>query len=660
MSNADPDKDEERAEPFRLYHRDRAIGSVGRSGAVAAISDIPTEEVAGRQGAMPTGYVGLSVSSGRIFGAFLLALAFVLVIVFRTGQLQVAQGGYYIGLAEGNRSRIELIPAERGVMYDRNGIQLVRNIPTFTAKITPSDLPQDESGGREVIQKVAEILGVPPLDIELRLSEYGRYSTAAVAVSDELTHEQAILLKIESVKYPAVEVGTEMRREYLHTDSVGSLSHILGYQGRISPDELGAAEGKDYLPTDFIGKAGLEGYYEQALRGSYGRRRIEIDALGQEKTVIAEEDGMAGTNMVLAVDIDIQEAVEDILDAHLKSLGKRRASAIVMKPDTGEILAMVSTPYFDSNQFAQGISWEAFGLLSEDADNPMFPRAVSASMASGSPFKMVVGAAALDEGIAKPSTSFNSTGGIQIGQWFFPDWKYGGHGWTDLKKAFAESVNTYFYIVGGGHEDREGLGVDRINEYARRFGFGDRLGVDLPGEGSGFLPTREWKKATKGERWYIGDTYHLSIGQGDILVTPLQVAAMTTVFANGGELVRPKVVNAFITPDGQRIAIGADVIKAGVVSGEAVESVRRGLRSAVTVGSAKSLGALPYRIAGKTGTAQWSSSKKPHAWFTSFAPYEEPEIVVTIAVEEGGEGSAVAAPIAADIYAWYFRNRPSS
>ena len=215
-------------------------------------------------------------------------------------------------------------------------------------------------------------------------------------------------------------------------------------------------------------------------------------------------------------------------------------------------------------------------------------------------------------------------------------------------------MNTYFYIVGGGYQDRPGLGVERIVAYAKKFGFGSVLGIDLPSEGAGFLPTKEWKEATKGEKWYIGDTYHVAIGQGDILVTPLQIAAMTAVFANGDKLMRPHVVNALTSADGTRTMVQPEVLNPHVVSDSAVQEVRKGMRQAVTAGSARSLSALPVAVAGKTGTAEWSSQKAPHAWFTSFAPYDDPQLVVTVSVEEGVEGSTISAPIAKDIYAWYF------
>jgi penicillin-binding protein 2 len=635
------------------------FGALGGSPRLApAIAETPLSDGLDDGEGVGTGYVGLTVDGRRLSGAFLALILLLTAVAARAGQLQVADGETYRSQAEGNRSRIEWMPAERGIVYDRNGVPLVANVPTFTAAIVPVDLPKEEAGRREVIGGVAEVLGLAPMDIEERIDAVGRTSTEPAIVHEDLTHEQSVLLAIAGTRWPSVTVRTGTRREYRYAETAGSLAHVLGYEGRLSPSEVDERVAEGYLRTDLIGKTGLERWYEDRLRGIYGRRRIEVDATGREKTVIAEEPSVSGTNLVLAIDLDLQEQAEAALRRSLAQNAKKRGSVIVLRPGTGEVLAMVSLPAFDNNLFAKGISLEEFAALNENADNPMFARAIAASLASGSVFKPVVAAAALDEDVVTPVSSFLSAGGIRVGQWFFPDWKGGGHGITNLAKALAESVNTYFYIVGGGFEDRQGLGVERIVAYAKRFGFGSALGIDLPGENAGFLPTKEWKEEAKRERWYIGDTYHVAIGQGDILVTPLQVAAMTAAFANGGALVQPHVVNAFTTNDGTRTVVEPTVLDPQVVSPEAIAEVRKGMRMAVTSGSARSLSLLPVAAAGKTGTAQWSSTKAPHAWFTSFAPYEDPELVITVTVEEGVEGSVAATPVARDIYAWYFaRNR---
>ncbi len=278
----------------------------------------------------------------------------------------------------------------------------------------------------------------------------------------------------------------------------------------------------------------------------------------------------------------------------------------------------------------------------------MFNRSITGEYPSGSTIKPVVSIAALEEGIITENTTFLSTGGVQIDRWFFPDWKAGGHGITDVRKALSESVNTFFYMIGGGdNETMTGLGVAKLTEYMEMFGLGKKLGIDLVGESSGFLPSKDWKEEVKGERWYIGDTYHLSIGQGDILVTPLQVANFTATIANGGTEYQPRLLKSILPRNSTKVInIDPIEIKKDFITQYYYQVVREGLREGVLSGSSRSLGTLPVTSAGKTGTAQFDNSGETHAWFTSFAPFESPEIVITVLVESGGGGESVALPIA--------------
>jgi len=613
----------------------------------------PEISAGGRAG----GYIGLAVGDAKraaFFGMLLLAL---LVVVARSAQVQIAQSAVYTRQAEGNRSRRISVPTDRGVMYDRNGEPLVRNMPIFAAVVIPADLSSNADEKLRIVERLGQILNLTPEAISAELEKYKRYPTSPVTIAQELTHEQAVLLRIESGVTPGVFLETEARRQYLAPETARSLSHVLGYEGRITEAELAGVTRRDYAPSNLIGKTGLEKSYETVLRGEYGVRRVEVDAVGRQKSVIAEEPGSSGKNLVLSIDLDLQKVAEKALRDELRAIGRKRGSVVVSDVNTGEILALVSEPSFDSNLFSSGISQTDYSRLTEDKDNPLFPRAIAASLPSGSVFKPVVAAAAIDEKIVTTATAFLSSGGLHVGIWFFPDWKAGGHGMTNLAKALAESVNTWFYIVGGGLDDRPGLGVEKITAYARRFGFGSTTGIDLPGENAGFLPSKEWKERTKGEPWYIGDTYHLAIGQGDILVTPLQINIMTAAVANGGNLLRPRVVNAVTAADGSRENVKPEVIARQVVSPEAISAVQRGMRQAVTAGSARSLGDLPVAAAAKTGTAQWNSTKSTHAWFTSYAPYDKPKIAVTVMIEEGGEGSSVSAPVAKAILRSWFTRR---
>ncbi|MFH1047712.1 MAG: penicillin-binding protein 2 [Patescibacteria group bacterium] len=595
--------------------------------------------------------IGTSIAPGTLRLTLALLLCCLGAVAVRAAQIQVVDGARYAELAESNRSRIEWVPAERGVMFDRTGRPIVGNAPRFTVTVTPADLPHDDVERRQALGRISDLLGVNPRDVEERLADYDTHSVTAIPIAENVSHEQAILTDIMSARWPAIQLVKGVQRQYYYSESVSSLSHVVGYEGSVHKEDL---ENSDYLRTDRIGRTGLERSYESLMRGIYGRRRIEVDALGSRKTVIAEETGEAGQSLRLSIDLDLQKKAQAALQAGLDKVKRTRGSVVAIRPGTGEVLALVSLPAFDNNLFARGISSAEYTSLLEDEDNPLFPRAIGASLPSGSTFKLVVATAALAEKIVTPRTSFMSTGGISIGAWFFPDWKGGGHGLTNLYKAISESVNTYFYIIGGGYEGQVGLGVTRMMEYAKRFGFGAKTGIDIPGEGEGFLPSKEWKETVKGERWYDGDTYHLAIGQGDLLVTPLQIAVMTTVFANGGQLIKPHLVNAVVSADGTVSDQPIEVVTEQVVEAEYLQEVRQGMRDAVLYGSARQLSLLPVSAGAKTGTAQWSSAADTHAWFTSFAPFENPDIVLTVMVEEGGEGSATAAPIAREILEYYF------
>lgn len=599
----------------------------------------------------PKEFIGLALSQKRLT-IFLFFIFLILgVLFFKAGYLQIVKGNYYRGVAEGNRIRTIPIGAERGVIYDKNLKPLVKNVPTFSLYLIPSDLPKDEEEKNKSIEHLAGVLKINPGEIEKILNSTSPYSYAPVVLLENLDYEEAIRLKIESSYLSGIALELESRREYLKgdDDEIKSLSHILGYTGKINKDELKKNNG--YGSTDFIGKTGIEFFYENLLKGKNGKKQVEVDALGKEKSAIAKEDPVAGKNIVLTLDVDSQKKLEEIMERYLKLNHKFRAAAVVLNPQNGNILSMVSLPTFDNNLFAQGISVADYENLLNDPNFPLLNRVTMGEYPSGSTVKPVIAAAALEEKIINKNTSFLSVGGLRISSWFFPDWKAGGHGLTNVTRAIAESINTFFYIIGGGYEDFEGLGVERIVKYAKLFGFGEKIGIDLPSENDGFLPSKEWKEKTKGEQWYIGDTYHLAIGQGDILVTPLQIAAATAVFGNKGTLYEPHFLE---TIESENVSEEDYIIRQNFISEENIDIVRAGMRQTITSGSGQKLLDLPVTSAGKTGTAQWSEKKSPHAWFTAFAPYENSEIVVTVLVEEGGEGSAIALDIAREFMMWYF------
>jgi penicillin-binding protein 2 len=585
---------------------------------------------------------------------------FLISIIFaRIGWLQIVKGDYYFNISEGNRIRIERVEAKRGIIYDRNKQPLVRNVANFLLYFVPVDLPKDETIRGRLIKDICQRLGsVTEIEINEKLSKIKLGSLEALQplfITDNIPYEVAMQLYLESQDMPGVVLSNKSRREYNQYSKTSS--HILGYTGKINEDEL-SKFGDEYLMIDYIGKTGIEYFWENELKGKSGKKEVEVNAMGKKKKDLSSSKPEDGHNLVLALDIEAQKKLEDVIGLYLEKYDKHKASAVLMDPNNGEILSLVGYPGYDNNLFAQGISQEKYDELLNAPDRPLFNRPVSGEYPSGSTIKPVISAAALQEGVINEKTSVSSVGGIWVGQWFFPDWKAGGHGTTDVRKALAQSVNTFYYYIGGGYDGFQGLGIDRIVKYGKLFGLGEQTGIDIAGEASGFLPTKEWKESTKGEAWYIGDTYHAAIGQGDVLVTPLQVALYTSVFANNGKLFRPHLVKDILDSEEHLIShVDTTQIRDNFISEKNINIIREGMRLTVTGGSAQSLQAVPVPVAGKTGTAQWSTKKDTHAWFTGFAPYEKPEVVITILIEEGGEGSSVAVPIAKEFLSWYFGDK---
>ncbi|MBI4215671.1 MAG: penicillin-binding protein 2 [Parcubacteria group bacterium] len=631
----------------------------------------------GKRGAMAeegleNSFLGKTVSPGRLFLVFFIAIFILCLLWARVFYLQVIKGDYYAGMAEDNRIRHHIISPLRGIIYDRYGRQLVENVPSFSLYLTPADLPKKKEERLKIYEGIynrlsqieihgfGETLGDFINRLEDKIQDLLYISHQPVLILENLEYEQALILKIAAQTVPGMVIETESQRDYLIDDekqTTVSVSHLLGYLGRLSMDDAADVSSGAYTSNDFIGKNGVELYYEDKLRGRLGRETIEVNAIGKPTQTLSREEPVNGENLMLTLDYELQNAAESILQRHLDKRHLSKGVVVILDPSDGEILALVSLPAYNVNVFSRGISITDYRELVSDPNHPLFFRAISGEYPSGSTFKPIVAAAALQEGVVNFDTLVYSRGGIRIGQWFFPDWKAGGHGLVNVTRAIAESVNTFFYTIGGGWEKFDGLGVSRITRYAREFGLGGKLAVDLPGERGGFLPSPEWKESVKKEQWYIGDTYHLAIGQGDILVTPLQVAAYTAVFANNGTLYRPHLLFKIISSKTADQQVPPSILRQDIISQKNLNVVRLGMRKAVTSGSARSLNRSPLAIAGKTGTAQWGSQKKPHAWFTSFAPFERPKIVVTVLVEEGGEGSETAVPIAEEIYYWYWKNR---
>ncbi len=625
------------------------------------------------------GYLGNVLTFKRFAAAFGVILIFCTAILSRAAQLQIVRGAEYADDADRNRLRTIHVRSDRGLIYDRYSLPLVRNVPETIVTILPKYLPADHEERRALLSELfAGYLREYRTDsLEEFLAQIETVyqdslkSDKELIVASSLKRDMAILLQIWSSDKPAINVDQQAKREYLTEGPlfkdpndttvyppVKSLSHILGYLSPLREGEYAELKDDGYLFNDVVGRTGLEFMYENTLRGEFGYQSQEVNAKGQQRQILSQKSPVDGTGIITTLDVEFQRAAESIIQEHLDKAGKTRAAAVILNPNNGEILSMVSLPTYDNNLFSGGISAQDYAALIEDPDRPLIHRAISGEYPSGSTFKPIVAGAALQEGIVSEHTSFLSTGGLRINLWFFPDWRAGGHGQTNIYHAIADSVNTYFYMIGGGYGEFEGLGVDRITEYARRFGLSQPLGIDLPGEKPGFLPSREWKEEAKGERWYIGDTYHLAIGQGDLLVTPLQMAAVYSALANGGTLYKPHLVRGYTDASGTMIGEETPVILSeAMFSQKAFDVMQAALARVVNRGTGRALDSLPIEVSGKTGTAQWHSQKDPHAWFAGYAPNENPQIAFVVLVEEGEDGSAITVSITRDILAWWIANR---
>lgn len=578
-----------------------------------------------------------------------LALLFVLCgLGLRLIHLQIVQAGTYRDQAERNRVRLERINAPRGLILDRTGTPLVENTPNFSVTLTAADLPVPGPERERVLSEASRVLAKSRADLDTFITEANRTPRDPHVLVENLPQDQAIATTIAFQGLPGLAVIPLTSRTY---HDPAALAAVVGYMGKVTDRDL--AQTGVYSRIDMVGRTGLERQYEEQLRGQPGQRRVERNSTNTELRIIASQAPTPGNDLVLGIDAKLQRTLAQALADAVAKNHSPGGAAVAIDPRNGEIRALVSLPSYDPNSFFKGFAPGEFEALMNDSRHPFLNRAISGEYPSGSTIKPVIAAAALDAGIITPDTTVLSTGGLRIGKWFFPDWKAGGHGVTNVIKALADSVNTFFYMIGGGTDNFPGLGIRAMVDALKKFGFGSRLGIDLPGEATGFLPSPEWKEQTKGEHWYIGDTYHFAIGQGDILVTPLQIANATATVANGGTLFEPHLVHA-LRNNGQDNAVKPTVLSSAAALSTSLATVRDGMRTSVVSGSSRALQGLPVTAAGKTGTAEASGSSQTHAWFTSFAPYEQPQLVITVIVERGGEGHASALPVARAGFAEYF------
>jgi penicillin-binding protein 2 len=600
---------------------------------------------------------------GHPIFAVLRALVILLfgILVLQLVRLQVIKGDEFARQAEINALREVQMPAARGLILDRNGQPLVRNVARYSAAVVPGDLP--ERGEVAIYDQIAGVLGVSADEIatQVRSGVAKRGPYEPVVVKADVDEETALILRELEPVTPGLKLMMEPARQY----AAGALlAHVLGYVGPLSQEEYDALAGDGYLLHDYIGKTGVELSYEDALRGRPGKKLIEVDALGRELNVISERRALDGSNIVLTIDLELQKVVKDALEEYVKP--GDNAAAVVMNVKTGEILSMVSLPDYDNNLFSRPLTNTDLAALTEAPGKPLVNHVIAERYAPGSTFKAIVGSAALQEGIASPATTITSRGYITVENEYDPNVVYKYDDWAalgplDFYGGIAMSSNVYFYYLSGGKADEgfAGLGVDRVAEYARDFGLGEATGIDLPGESPGLVPDAQWKEETVGEPWTLGDTYNFGIGQGYLSVTPLQMITAVSAIGNGGKLLSPHLLKEVRDGHGNVIEQFEQTVRGSVpVDPDYLAIVREAMRQSVTKGVAQKAAVRGVEVAGKTGTAQFGSplpdgTQETHGWYVGFAPYDDPEVAVVVFLDHGGGGSD-ASPASAKILDYYF------
>ncbi|WP_397456533.1 penicillin-binding protein 2 [Pseudomonas versuta] len=592
----------------------------------------------------------------RLIACALLVLTVSCTLIGRMYFLQVTEFDYNSTVSENNRVHVLPIPPERGFIYDRNGVLLADNQPSFNMTIT-----RERAGDTaKVLDSVMSILHLPEEDraVFAKSMKQARHPFDPSTLLYELNEEQIALLAVNQFRLPGIDVEAQFVRHYPQGDH---FAHSVGYVGRINEKEAKQLDPTQYRGTQSIGKTGIERFYEPELHGKVGFEEVETNAQGRVMRVLRHTDAVAGKNIVLSLDIKLQEAAEE-------ALGDRRGSIIALDPKTGEVLAMVSRPSFDPNLFVTGISSKDYSGLRDSVDKPLFNRALRGLYAPGSTIKPEVAIAGLDSGVISASTRVFDPGYFQLPNvdHKYRNWNHSGDGWVDLNAAIMRSNDTYFYDLASK------LGIDRMHDYMAMFGLGQKVSLDMFEESSGLMPSREWKRSTRRQAWFPGETVILGIGQGYMQVTPLQLAQATALIANKGVWNRPhlaKTIDGTPPVDEHPIANivlhdprGWDQVNHAM---QLVMHDPRGIARAAAQGA-------QYRIAGKSGTAQVVAIKqgerynrlktaernRDNALFVGFAPAEDPQIVISVMIENGEAGGRVAGPVVRKVMdAWLLDNQ---
>lgn len=560
----------------------------------------------------------------------IISVLVIAVLIGRAAYLQIYQGEYYAGLADGNRIRIVPSMAPRGTFYDRNGELLVTNRPGFSVSLLPLTAPISD----DVIARLSDLLKVPTDEIKTKIAGHSGFNP--IRIKTDVTPDIVSIIEEQKSQYPGVVIEVTPIRDYILKQEG---AHTFGYVSEINDTELEKMKDEGYKSGDIIGKFGIEKIYDKELRGENGGQQVEVDVSGKPVQILGRKEPVPGDDLELTIDIKLQQAVEKAVDEQLTQIGAHAAAAVVMNPQTGEILAMVSRPAFDPNLFAHGISSKDWNQLNNNPYHPMDNKTITGEYPPGSTFKIVTGTAALTEGVVTPDEQIFDSGH----HWIIPKGNADGEalGWLNFRSALAHSDNVYFYEMGNR------LGIDRLEKYARMFGLGAKTGIDLPYEASGLVANRRYKEKNFDDgEWYLSETFDAAIGQGFNLVTPLQAAMVMGEIAADGKRYKPHVVNRIIAPDGSVVKdFQPELLSQLDVPEEDIKLVQDGLHDVTKYGTAaSSFRGFTVDIAGKTGTAE-NSQGRDHGWFVAYGPFDNPNVVVAVIVENGGYGSQSAVPI---------------
>jgi penicillin-binding protein 2 len=582
-------------------------------------------------------------------------------------RVQVMQGGRYRLLAQDNL--VKLVPSlpARGLIFDRNGTPLVENVPEFSALLTPSLIPAGQEDA--VYQALQADLGMSAAEIKQKVSDALQQGPADQPITLKTDiNDVTVALKLGELRstVPALDVRAQPARYY----PTGALtSHILGYVGPIDAGEYKTLQSKGYQFEDQIGKTGLEASYEALLRGKPGERTAEVDATGRELRTLAEVPAQPGDNLTLSIDTTLQQGVAKIMADSLNQYHSPSGVAIMMDIHTGEILADVSLPTYDNNLFSGPIPDSVFNQLNTDPGRPLVDHTIQDTYPPGSTFKEITGLAALQSGIATPATTIVTNGKLDAGGSIFPDWQ--NNGTVDFDKATAMSSDVYYYCLAGGCPSlpgglQKGLGPDQLAAYARMFGLGKPTGIDLPDEVGGLVPDPAWKLATQKQPWYLGDTYFFGIGQGYVAVTPMQMLRVVAAIANGGEVLRPQLVDQVRDAAGNLVSQATPQVDQRLaISQQNLATMRHAMLDVVEQGSAPGAKVPGVTIGGKSGTAEYgqrisqgsgeeaNGTYNESGWFVSFAPYDNPQVALVVFDKVGG-GALTAGPTSSKIWDYYF------